>query len=72
MDYSDQCNFANQLNQKLDLEQAISLLSARQKQCLNLRQEGYTYQEIANQLNISIRTVRTHLKRAKRRIMSHL
>jgi DNA-binding NarL/FixJ family response regulator len=37
-------------------------LSKREKELLNLLAKGYRYKEIADQLNISIETVRTHIR----------
>jgi RNA polymerase sigma factor (sigma-70 family) len=48
------------------VEEYLRRLSARQRQILRLRMEGYTYQEIAERLSLSYETVHTHLNRAKR------
>lgn len=43
----------------------IQLVTAREKDCLNLIAQGYTMKSIAQKLNISHRTVETHLRNIK-------
>jgi DNA-binding CsgD family transcriptional regulator len=45
-----------------------ALLSTREKECVYFLSIGYTDKKIAKQLNISPRTVETHLLAAKRRL----
>ncbi len=40
-----------------------TILSAREEEILKLLTQGYLYKEIANQLHISLDTVRTHIRR---------
>lgn len=49
----------------------MEILSADQKMCLVLRaQEGLSYEEIAQALNININTVRSRLKRARETLLA--
>jgi len=43
-------------------------LSEREQECFLLRLRGYTYQEIANELDVSIWTARTYVARAEEKI----
>jgi len=50
---------------KRQLEAAIKKLPAQQREIYILcQQEGLKYEEVADQLNISVNTVKTHMKRA--------
>jgi RNA polymerase sigma-70 factor (ECF subfamily) len=51
---------------------AIAYLSPQQKEILLLRNKGYDNKEIAEYLNISKRTVETHITKAFRLLRSHL
>jgi RNA polymerase sigma-70 factor (ECF subfamily) len=58
---------------RLDLETAIATLGPRARTVFVLHQiEGYSFDEIADQFGISAVTVRTHLMRARRRLMEIL
>jgi RNA polymerase sigma-70 factor (ECF subfamily) len=50
------------------MEIALGRLSARERQCLELRAEGLRYREIAEVLSIRIPTVQTMLARAVKKI----
>jgi RNA polymerase sigma-70 factor (ECF subfamily) len=55
------------------LNAAIDLLPEQQRQVYLLRQsEGLKYEEIAIRLNISINTVKTHMKRALASLRIHV
>ena len=43
----------------------LKLLSKRERETLNLLAQGYDTKEIATQLDVSVSTVHTHLKRAR-------
>jgi len=43
-------------------------LTFRQRQCMRLLVEGKTAAQIALELNLSVRTVRDHLQRARRQL----
>ena len=43
--------------------QCITKLSVREEEILKLLAQGYLYKEIADQLSISLDTVRTHIRR---------
>ncbi len=70
----------NELTDQLDLkemsylvEQAIDLLPAKRKEVFRLgKQEGLTYQQIADQLNISTNTVKEHMVQAVKFIREHI
>lgn len=57
---------------KLALEKALEQLPAQRKTIYLLRQEGFTYEEIAAQLQISPNTVRNQLVSAFRSIREYL
>jgi RNA polymerase sigma factor (sigma-70 family) len=42
------------------LENPLEILTERQKEILKLIAEGYSIKEIANRLNLSVKTVETH------------
>lgn len=54
------------------LDQAMQRLPARQKLIYSLRQEGYSYDEIAAQLQISLNTVKNQLVKATHSIRDFL
>jgi len=70
----------NEVSDQLDLkemshlvEQAINLLPAKRQIVFRLsKQEGLTYQQIADQLNISTNTVKEHLVQAVKFIREHV
>jgi len=45
-------------------------LTSREKDCLCFTRDGYTYEEIAQKLNISLRTVTFHLHNAKEKLQA--
>jgi len=49
-------------------EQALDLLSAREREVMRLLARGYTYREIGQQLFISIKTVETHASNVLRKL----
>lgn len=49
----------------------IDKLAAREQQILQLLMKGYSYKMIAAELNISIETVRTHIKRIYEKLHVH-
>lgn len=56
-----------------DLHKAIEELPERMRLCSQLRfQEGRTYQEIADELGVSIQTVKAHLFQAKTKLRKRL
>lgn len=46
-------------------DQIYQLVTAREKDCLNLTAQGYTMKSVAQKLDISPRTVETHLRNIK-------
>jgi LuxR family transcriptional regulator of csgAB operon len=50
---------------------SVSRLTVRQKQVLACIASGYTSQEISNELNISMHTVKTHIYNAYKKINAH-
>lgn len=55
------------------LNQAINSLPPQQRLVYSMcHREGFRYEEVAEQLNISQVTVKTHMQRALRKIKSHL
>lgn len=57
----------------VNVKKALGKLSAQQEMIVRLHvQDGLKYQEIAEQLNISENTVRTHLKRAYKILREYL
>ncbi len=44
----------------------IQLLPAEQRQCLELKIEGYSYEEIAKRLGLSLGAVKSHLQNGRR------
>lgn len=61
--------FSNQINTYDDDFQRLAvLLSEREKEALELHLEGNSYQDIANKMQISPETVKTHLIRGKKRL----
>jgi len=55
------------------VEQAINLLPARRREIFRLgKQEGFTYQQIADQLHISTNTVKEHMVQAVKFIREHI
>lgn len=57
--------------QKL-IEQAVQLLPDQRKRIYTMRQEGMSYQEIADELQLSINTVKNQLIAAGKSIRGHL
>jgi RNA polymerase sigma-70 factor (ECF subfamily) len=56
-----------------EITQALGAISARQRQALLLREfQGYSYEEIANELGISVAAVETLLFRARRAVAQQL
>jgi len=51
-----------------ELHERFSSLSRREREIANLIARGFTYQEIADQLYISINTIKTHIKRIYKRL----
>jgi DNA-binding NarL/FixJ family response regulator len=49
-------------NPSTEKDNEYNKLSKREKELLNLLSKGYRYKEIADQLSISIETVRTHIR----------
>jgi len=70
----------NELTDQLDMkelshlvEQAINLLPAKRKEVFRLgKQEGLTYQQIADRLQISTNTVKEHMVQAVKFIREHI
>jgi RNA polymerase sigma-70 factor (ECF subfamily) len=54
-----------------ELAKALSVLSPRERECLMLRAEGLTYQEIADVLQTSAKAVSVHLTRGLRKLAAH-
>jgi RNA polymerase sigma-70 factor (ECF subfamily) len=54
------------------LTEAMSKLSARQRECLHLRAEGFRYREIASILGIGEPTVIENIRRAMQRLSKEL
>jgi len=54
------------------LRQAMAELSDAQRQCLTLREEGFTYEEIAKALKITMDAVRSRLRDAKKHLRARL
>ncbi len=50
----------------------ISDLSSRQQDCMNRWLEGWSYQEMADEMGVSIQTIRASLHKAKKRISQEL
>ena len=62
---------ADQEHQEHIIHQLLEALSPEQKECVVLRNiEGFTYEEIAQALNIDINAVRSRLKRAREKLIS--
>ena len=59
-----------QLSQKI--QDKIPLLSARQQDCLIRWLEGWSYQEMAEEMEVSVQTIRASLHRARSRIAQEL
>ena len=78
--FSSSSSTINELTNELDkkemahlLEQAINQLPAKRQTVFRLsKQEGLTYQQIADQLNISPNTVKEHLVQAIKFIRDHI
>lgn len=51
-----------------ELHEGFSSLSRREREIANLIAQEFTYQEIADQLYISINTIKTHIKRIYKRL----
>jgi len=50
----------------------LGILNPDQRSCMILRNiEGLSYEEIAETLKVNINTVRTRLKRAREKLISH-
>ncbi|MCJ8318689.1 MAG: RNA polymerase sigma factor [Colwellia sp.] len=59
------CN-SEQLNHEIDLEAAMTLLSANERSCLTLQYTfGYSQSEISEMLKIPLGTIKSHSKRGK-------
>jgi RNA polymerase sigma-70 factor (ECF subfamily) len=54
-----------------ELAHAMSVLSPRERECLLLRAEGLSYQEIADVLQTSAKAVSVHLTRGLRKFAHH-
>lgn len=54
------------------LSQAVAKLSLRQRQCLELQLEGYSYQEIGTLIQVAPGTVKRHLGAARDSLRSQL
>lgn len=64
-------DLAAQEYQSVMIEKLFNHLTPEQKECLYLRTvEGFSYQEIAESLDINLNTVRTRLKRARESLMN--
>jgi len=71
-------NQTNQVENKIDkqfnekiIDTFLNKLNEDQRACIVLRSmEGFSYQEIADTLNININTVRTRIKRARETILA--
>jgi len=64
---------ALQYDKKILFNEIIPLLTDQQKTIFLLnRDEGFTYNEIAEQLNLSKSTVKNHMVAALKKIRSHL
>lgn len=59
------------VQEKLDSQPTLERLTMRQREILQLIAEGYTTQEIANLLNISVKTVETHRMQLMDRLDIH-
>lgn len=78
--FSNNSSTINELTDELDkkemshlVEQAISQLPAKRQTVFRLsKQEGLTYQQIADQLNISTNTVKEHIVQAIKFIKEHI
>lgn len=57
--------------QKILQSNTLTLLSARERECLLLLQQGYTYKMIGNELGISSRTVETYVEQMKQKTGSY-
>lgn len=71
--HNDKLDFVNDskniiFNDILTDQKNILLLSVRQKDCATLLLKGMQYKEIAQMLNISSRTVETHINYLKRKL----
>ncbi len=61
-------NYINRVNGRVD---PLSVLTARQRQVLQLITQGYTTKEIAKELNISLSSAETHRTRLMERLDIH-
>lgn len=59
------------VQEKLDSQPTLERLTMRQREILQLIAEGYTTQEMANLLNISVKTVETHRMQLMDRLDIH-
>lgn len=50
------------------IRSSLSLLPERQRECLDLWLDGWTYQEIADRLGVSLQTVRSSVSRGRARL----
>ncbi len=73
-DAPDQENQSDWLAEKLSIvEKAITHLPPQQKKVYILsRKEGYSYKQIANEMNISTETVKKYLQHASRFVLSEV
>ena len=53
------------------IEDSVSHLSPREREVVSQLAQGYSYAQIAAQLNISENTLKTHIKRIYRKLNVH-
>lgn len=62
----------NEIYLRLMIEEALSVLTGRQKECVELSFKGYNQEEIAEYIGISQPTVAQHLNAAFKKIRDYL
>jgi len=69
---ADDPRIAEQVIQRLDLEQALNALRPRARQCLQLLAEGFTEREIAQRLGMTAANANKTIHRARQRMREAL
>jgi RNA polymerase sigma-70 factor (ECF subfamily) len=67
-DISDEGEQAREIERDIDTFLALKRLPPKQREVMQMRMDGYSYEEIAEKMGISPRTVQKHIELASIRI----